>query len=160
MSDTVETINVELQLLDWSNSARGGPKVVFALPDEEALEQFKAMTLPTGRGKERICGQRLMAALVQIGDDEQPVQKSRPGPLCQLAVLWCAEEEFGRWCFEHFPDHWPGISELGMEGASKAVILSVCGVESRRDLDVDAHAAQLFHALIREPYQQHLQREE
>jgi hypothetical protein len=79
-------------LLNWSVTANGGAKLVLQLPDEEALEPFKAMTLAKGKH----AGQRLAAVFVEIGDDEKPVPQRRPGagPLAQLAGRWCEDERF------------------------------------------------------------------
>lgn len=59
----------EVMLLDWSETAKGGAKIVLQLDGPDALEPFRTMTL----AKRGIAGQRLMAVLVEIGEDEKPL---------------------------------------------------------------------------------------
>ena len=72
----------EVQFRRYSDTSTQGQQVVFAVEDREALEPFI--------GKE---GKRFMAVLVEIGDDEQPVEskgRGKLGDLCWRAIQWCA----------------------------------------------------------------------
>lgn len=64
------TFQDEVQLAGWSETHTGGPKVTFWLQDAEQLAVFKALTARKGN----TAGHRFACVLVEIGDDEQPVQ--------------------------------------------------------------------------------------
>jgi hypothetical protein len=137
------TFQGEVQMRRWSDSSTQGVQVTFALPDAEDLEPLK--------GKE---GKRFMAVLVQIGDDEQPVQQPRKdarGPLCREACDLCAMPEFALWVNKS-TGCYVGTPEL-----AKAWICSTCAVESRKDLDTVATAREKFIAQIRAPFMRHMQ---
>ena len=85
----------EVQLAGWSESHNGGCKVTLWLAQPSDLDAFRAMTVRKGN----TAGQRLACALVEIGDDEQPVQapaamQQKGGALAQLAGKWCRMPEF------------------------------------------------------------------
>lgn len=136
----------EVQLLNWSETHNGGAKVVLQLADADDLESFKLMTVRKGK----VAGQRLAVVMVEIGDDEQPVQqpepKSRPGELCVMACTFCADPKFWEWADK--------ISEEVIEGenGAKQFVLNMCGVLSRKELDAQPTAAERFHRTIRTPY--------
>lgn len=156
MSNPTPTFAGEIQLRRWSESNTQGVQVTFALADSADLGKFKGLD-----------GKRFMAALVLIGDDEQPVmgnpitekvEKSHLnreplGDLCWRAVQWCKEPEF--WAFLKKTICNPG-SEISNETDARYVVQAVCCVESRKELDTDPEAARKFNQLIRVPYQKHL----
>lgn len=146
------TFSGEFQFIAYTDSSSAGPCVRFRLSDRAELEKFV--------GKE---SRRFMAVLVEVGDDEQPVEpvakapapapsvkRERMAPLCEWAVMRCAEAPFQRWAAGH-PEAPKYRKETPAETA-KAAVLHLCGVESRRDLDTDAQAAQALHSLVRKPY--------
>lgn len=111
----------EVQFRRYSDTSTQGQQVVFAVQDRDALESFI--------GKE---GKRFMAVLVEIGDDEQPVEskgRGKLGDLCYRAVMWCRDETFCRWLAEEF-----GYPE---EVAPEDIIKEVCSVNSRKELDAE-----------------------
>ena len=63
------TYQGEVQLAGWGETHTGGCKVTLWLPSAEDLEPFKALTARKGN----TAGHRFMAAFVEIGDDEMPV---------------------------------------------------------------------------------------
>ena len=65
----IPTIATEPMLVRWAESSNGGASITFLLSDAAELAPFKAMTVAKG-GR---AGQRFMAALALLGDDEQPV---------------------------------------------------------------------------------------
>jgi hypothetical protein len=68
---SLKTIQIEVMLLSWSDTASGGAKIVLQLADPDELDAFKQMTL----AKKGHAGQRLMCVLVEIDPDtERPVQ--------------------------------------------------------------------------------------
>lgn len=154
MTEPTPTFAGEVQLRRWSESNTQGVQVTFALAESADLDKFKGLD-----------GKRFMAVLVQIGDDEQPVDvrnsdikpgKSRNdreplGDLCWRAVQWCKEPEF--WDFLNL--NFPGAQVVCEQGAKQHLEL-VCLITSRKELDVDPEAARRFNQLIRGPYQKHL----
>lgn len=129
----------EVMLAGWSQTHNGGAKVTFWLSDEDDLDAFKAMTVAKGK----TAGQRLALVAVEIGDDEQPKPQPEPpkgGELAKLAGMFCQSVHFWEFCRADDADE------------ARDWILRVCGVQSRRDLDHNPTAAQLFHDRVRKPY--------
>lgn len=62
-------IEAEVMLLNWSESANSGCKLVFEISAED-LEPFKALKTRAGK---KVAGQRFAAVLVLIDDDESVV---------------------------------------------------------------------------------------
>lgn len=143
MSEIVPTFHGELQLAGWSESHNSGCKVTFWLQSSEDLEAFRALTVRKGN----TAGQRFMAALVEVGDDEQPVQQSEPekpkgGELARMAGVLCQDVEFR--IFMNAQGWHAGSDQEAAE-----TIRQMCGVKSRADLDHDFEAATVFHRVIR-----------
>lgn len=144
----MNTLKAEFMLLNWHESASGGSKLIFAVSPDE-MEQFK--TLDRKDGKK--LGQRLMAVLVPIGDDEQPVPHETKKPSTSkfpsgrtgLAVRWGADPDFRAWLRDSFE------TPICDEVAAALMIRTVCEVESRKLLDLPG-VAERFDRLIRIPY--------
>lgn len=66
------TFSGEIQFVGWKDSHKQGPLVTFRLSDSSELDAFRGLTVRKGNQ----AGQRFMAALVEIGDDERPVRES------------------------------------------------------------------------------------
>lgn len=138
------TFQGEVLMRRWSDSSTQGVQVTFALPDAGELEPLKAKT-----------GKRFMAVLVEIGDDEKPVeqpkQREHLGDLCYRAVQWCNDPEFQRWLV--------GARKLPIANAADAaqVIREVCGVGTRKHLDIIPAAGDIFRKEFVGPYRKHLQ---
>ena len=139
------TFQGEVLMRRWSDSSTQGVQVTFALPDASDLDPLKAKT-----------GKRFMAVLVEIGDDETPVEQPKErehlGDLCWRAVQWCNNVAFQNWICHEF-----GPSGVPTSSMAREHILNVCCVSSRKDLDKYPDAAERFNRLIRGPYQKHLQ---
>jgi hypothetical protein len=146
------TFSGEVQLAGWSESHNGGCKVTFWLAESSDLDAFRAMTVRKGN----TAGQRLACVLVEIGDDEQPVQaQGKPndgepaeplGPLAMWAVQRCRDGLFRTWLAKRF-------QTLCMtEGAARELILHQVGIDSRRKLDTDVSAGRWFKQQFMEPY--------
>lgn len=130
------TFQGEVQFRRWSDSSTQGVQVTFALPDSDALEPLKGLE-----------GKRFMAVLVQIGDDEQPVQPPvKVGPLCIEASDLCKLPEFRRFLRES------GFPEVRGVESARCWILDTCVIDSRKELDSDAQAAGQFKTWIRIPF--------
>lgn len=126
----------EVQFVAYTDSSRSGPRVTLRLADRDQLQVFI--------GKE---GKRLACVLVEIGDDEQPVEaeKAPLGPLALWAVQRCKEPEFQAFARNQYK----GL--LGLqndESLARSVVLYECGVESRRDLDGDPEIEKRMRALM------------
>lgn len=154
------TYEGEMQFAGFSDSSRAGPRITMRLPEREDLDAFI--------GKE---GRRFMAVLVEIGDDELPAAqedtppqqqrkpRERMGPLCEWAVMRCAEPQFQRWCFETLPDSFTApLNGKSLADMARASVLHLCGVTSRKDLDTDGAAKERLHRLVRQPYAEWLKR--
>jgi len=133
----------EVMLLQWAESSTRGRTVTFLLDDEGAAHPFRDFTIRQGKR----AGQRFMAVLVQIGDDEQPVQ--HPSSLSQQAFLLCRDKEFHIWanarCFDSVVD----------EPSARNYICSMLRIDSRSKLDTDPAAADGFRRLILAPFNAH-----
>lgn len=137
------TFQGEVQFRRYSDTSTQGASIVLALPDRDELAAFI--------GKE---GRRFMAVLIEVGDDEQPVQPvsvPKIGPLGYWLVCRCNEPEF-----------WAFLNELGYvcnNGADAAAIVKIIAqVKSRKDVDGDAGAEYRCNQSIRYPYQKWLLR--
>lgn len=135
------TFQGEVQFRRWSDSSTQGVQVTFALPDSADLEPLKHKA-----------GKRFMAVLVEIGDDEQPVQPQRKdtrGPLCREACDYCELPAFQEWAAK--VNGWPAGHKLDATQC-KGHILDSCGVDSRKKLDSDREAGEYFVSEIRLPF--------
>jgi hypothetical protein len=151
----VNGIKCEVMLLSWGETHNGGAKITLQLSSPEDLEPFKSMTLKKGK----TTGQRMMAVLVEIGDDEQPVPadapKAKTGPMCMLAVLWSRDKCFHAWLLENFEGVVMGAQAIGIvddEQIAAWCIKKICGIESRKELDTSDFARARFDSEIRVPH--------
>jgi len=69
---TVPTFQGEVQLAGWRESHNSGATVTFWLPCSDDLGPFRGLTAKKGG----LAGHRFACVLVEIGDDETPVDKS------------------------------------------------------------------------------------
>lgn len=139
------TFSGEMQLAGWSESHNGGCKVTFWLQSPEDLEAFRALTVRKGN----TAGHRFMVALVEIGDDEQPVQepdKPKGGPLSKEAALLCQNAEFQHW-LRYFVQ-----GDVHDANAAAKCVRDLCRVQSRAEFDTDAAAGQRFIDKVRIPF--------
>jgi hypothetical protein len=147
------TFTGEMQLAGWSESHTSGCKVTFWLSSPEELEAFRALTVRKGN----TAGHRFMAALVEIGDDEKPVQEPPKEPIgdaCRRAVMWCKDPQFWRWI--ELNDFVIG-QKIASEEQARQFVCQMCEVESRRELDTNPEANKAWHRLIYEPYRIYLE---
>lgn len=149
--EVVAAFKGELQFAGWTDSSRGGPRVTFRLADRELLERFIGCE-----------GKRYACMLVELGDDETPAEpapaapktaapakRERMGPLCEWAVMRCGEELFQSWAIGRMKSL-PNCH--GREDHARSVVLELCGVKSRKELDTDPTAARCLHEFVRKPY--------
>lgn len=133
----------EMMLLGWKETHNGGATVTLQLSDPAQLESFKVMTVAKGK----VAGQRLAVVMVEIGDDEQPVEQPKGGELSKLAGMWCNDERFRKWIRAKTAD----------EAAD--YIRNACGISSRAQLDHDPVAAGKFNVRFRIPFRSYLSNE-
>jgi hypothetical protein len=142
------TYEGEMQLMNWGESSNSGAWVKFWIPPE-GLESFRDLRTKSGK----IAGHRMMAVLVEIGDDEQPLQreevkeeKLKGGELARMAGVFCNDPDF--WQFIKVP-----ASASGYEKDwCRNFICAKCDIDSRTKLDHDPIAANKFHELFRKPF--------
>lgn len=162
---TIEaTYHGEVRVVRSSYTSKTGPTITLALHDIDELNKVQGMD-----------GKRYMLALVEIGDDEQPVpsaailEKPKGGPLAKLAGMWCNDPRFIEWIRPQYdmlmggdgsgwgdvtPDH--DFDGSNVDWAKHAVLV-LCGCdESRAELDSSTEKANLFQSRIRGPYMKHL----
>lgn len=139
------TYHSEVRFVRSSYSSKTGTTITLALPDSDELSKVQGMD-----------GKRYMLALVEIGDDEQPVQKpevvERPkgGALAKLAGMWCASPDFWAWATNF------GERHINSPEAAADLIRRYCRVKSRAELDSNEMAAALFNTYVRGPYMKHM----
>lgn len=156
------TFQGELMLAGWGETHNGGAKLTFWLPDASDLAVFRGLTVRKGN----TAGQRFMAVLVEVGDDEQPAPATdaavqaaateavKGGQLSKVAAMLCRDPEFRQW----FCDR--GLNKcrddpLGLRDDHDSVVEALrwhCGIESRAELDHNPEAARIFHEKIRKPW--------
>lgn len=66
----------EVMLLKWAESSGQGRTVTFRIPDDEPEHAFRRMATATGKQ----AGQRFMAVLVMLNDDETPNEQTVQKP--------------------------------------------------------------------------------
>lgn len=146
----------EVQLAGWSESHTGGCKVTLWLSSSEDLQPFRTLTARKGN----TAGHRFMAALVEIGDDELPVQPPKQvekiGALCLLAVQWCKEPKF--WEFCNTTSVFTTNDETLCADDAASLICAICQIDSRKELDTNKEAAKHFDVNFRKPYMKYLER--
>lgn len=149
----------ECQFVTFADSSKGGPRITLRLHDRAELEPFIGME-----------GKRFAMVLVQIGDDEQPVQQAakadavpKGGELAKLAGQWCSRSDFCDfirpiYCRlmggdgSSWGDVTPDDFRNGKHGYCRHAILVICDVDSRAELDHDYDAAAKFNDVIRRPF--------
>lgn len=169
MSQKKPTFGGEVQFAGYSDSSRSGPRITFRMADRDELEAFI--------GKE---GKRYMLAVVEIADDETAAaptppaapkapapRRERLAPLCEWAVMRCAEPEFQRWAAARWDSgdmaltvHPEDVVPKTREEWAKYIVCLLCEVSSRKELDTNPDAAKRLHDLVRKPYAAWLERQQ
>lgn len=138
----------ELMLLGWSQSHSTGAKVTFLLPDDDALECFRHLTVKKGA----TAGQRFMAVLVQINEHDEPITpgtdttRSKKDSLTMSAVLLCKSDDFQKFVASKIGFQLE--SPEGREQQAKEYMTTFCRIDSRKELDNSPTAAHLFAQLM------------
>jgi hypothetical protein len=80
------------------------------------------------------------------------VKHSFPQGLCGLAVKWGSDPHFHGWLEDQFTDLWNFDQELDDVERAREVVNHNCGVDSRKSLDTQPEAGELFRKHFLEPY--------
>jgi hypothetical protein len=139
MSEIRPAFSGEMQLLSWSETNSGGAKIVLALASPKELEAFKLMTVKKGN----IAGQRLAVVIVEIGEDEMPVEQVS---LTKSAALLCNSPSFWRFV-EKRQGYTLGTDIERIEGAAQ-YLRAYCQIASRAELATNGVAGARYHALL------------
>ena len=126
MSEHTIFFQGEVMLLDWSETGKGGRKIVLQLDNEAPQHPFNGVR--TRQGK--TLGQRYMAVFVPIGDDETAQEKTPS----QMAFLLCQDKLFWHFLNER------AFTVIDSEESAKAFICEGCGIKSRSELDTNPAA--------------------
>lgn len=135
--------NGEVMLLQWAESSTRGRTVTFLLNDEGESHPFRDFTIKAGKR----AGQRFMAVLVQIGDDEQIVEQRKT--LSQQAFVLCRDPEFWSWAQSR------SFDTIDNEQAARAYICNMLNIKSRSQIDSDSGVGEGFQRLILIPFNAH-----
>lgn len=122
--------------------ADGTPRIVLDL--QCTLAEFAAMN-PTQGTPFGIA--RLSNESTKEQAQTETAAKDKPGPLCILACTFCGDPVFADWIYKFRP-----IRDGRVTITAKEFILNTCGINSRKELDDNPLAADLFHRHIRIPF--------
>jgi len=126
---------IELRKVGFRQS-RDGDVISFALHPDEDTEH---LSLPK-------VGTRFGAVIVQLADDDRPVEKRKPHPLVQRAGILCNDPQFQAFILSGWPLDWGATDGSFVERAAH-VLRMVCGIQSRKELVANHEAAAAFEDL-------------
>lgn len=102
-------------------------------------------------------GTPMALAALKVGTPRQEPPKLKPkahiGEACWQAVDLCSDARFWEWV--QFATL--NVKQLSTEAEAKAYVLDVCGIESRKDLDIDHEARDRFNVRLFRPFNQWLE---
>ena len=146
--------------------ADGTLRISFDIEPKDAQDAFRLFAAP---------GTPAAIAALQVGYEAvQPAiskmetpDKPKGGALAKLAGMWCNDPEFYRFVMPVYDVFMGGdgkgcgdVSIDDFEGSMKEyckhVILVMCYMDSRAELDNDPEVAEKFNRLFRGPYSRHL----
>jgi hypothetical protein len=136
--DNITAFQGEVMLLQWAESNTRGRTVTFLLQEDGDSHPFRDFTVKSGKK----AGQRFAMVLVQIDDNEEPVERTPS----QLAYLLCRDEQFWGWA-----QKW-SLDDICSEESARAFILNACKVDSRSKLDTNLTARSTWEAVIWGPF--------
>jgi hypothetical protein len=139
-ADQIISFKGEVMLLQWAESSTRGRTVTFLLDNDSESHPFRDFTIKSGKR----AGQRFMCVLVQIGDDERPVEQQQR--YSQLAYLFCKDPTFWHWASER------SFDRVDSEESAKGWMLSLLGFSSRSDIDLNDEHRTRFDLLIKIPF--------
>lgn len=130
----------EVSLAGWGDTSTRGRTITLQLHDNGDAHPFSASRTRSGKKP----GQRYQIVLVEIGDDERPVEKTPS----QMAWLLCRDERF-----QHFLNERSFVT-VDDEDSARAFVLEGCGgIKSRSELDTNPGARAAWMTLFFNPFQ-------
>jgi hypothetical protein len=97
-------------------------------------------------------------AAIDAQMNRAPAEEKRKGShfpdgLTGLAVRWCADEHFQAWVSNRFAKEWLEVATgENDEDAAKHVVITRCQCQSRKSLNTDEFAAEIFKRDFLAPY--------
>lgn len=85
-------------------------------------------------------GYPIAIAPLNLNVKTQPKKKEPVGEMCKMAGYFCNQKLFWKWC------------HANNEQEAKEYILARCNIQSRRELDENETAKQIFLELVRKPF--------
>ena len=139
-AEKVVAFHGEVMLLQWAESSTRGRTATFLLSDEGEAHPFRDFSIKSGKK----AGQRFMAVLVELDDDEQPVEQRQR--YSQLAFLYCRDPIFWQWASER------SFATVNSEETAKAWMLELLQLNSRSEIDQSQTEERKFEMLIKVPF--------
>lgn len=139
---------IEVRKIAYRQSAKDGLVITFAVHPNDMPPALAAAPI----------GTRFAAALVEIGDDEQPIpsktrqqleasveqERKKPNPLAQRVAITCNEPSFRKFLAEL--DRASPIAMFDVDGAAE-IVREHCGVSSRKEILPGTEAARKWDEL-------------
>jgi hypothetical protein len=125
-TDPIIAFQGEVQLLGWSETNTRGRTITLQLDNSTEGHPFATAVSKSGKKS----GTRYQIVMVEIGDDERPVEKTPS----QMAFLLCKDR-----AFQHFLNE-RSFATVDSEDSARACICEGCGVTSRSQLDTNPAA--------------------
>lgn len=142
MTDSVPiAFQGDVMLLGWADTNSRGRTVTFQLGVDGESHPFAYSRTKQGKNS----GQRYAMVLVEIGDDDTPVQKTPS----QMAFLLCRDPYFQHYLNER------SFVTVNSEETARQCICEGCGVSSRSQLDKDPAARSAWLTQFFNPFTAH-----
>ena len=141
MTDTPIAFQGEVMLAGWNESHTQGVRVTFWLQDPAALDPFRNATVRKGK----TAGQRYMAVLVEVDDDEKPMRH----PSNDAHLLLTGEDFLA---YAKAKETAPGKREHWTSETARTWAKQVMGVQSLAEIDSDPAALVRYEQLVRRPF--------
>lgn len=125
----------EVMLLGWKESSSQGRTVTFLLNEDDETHPFRDLTVKQGKR----AGQRFMAVLVAIGDDEAPVPAV--DDLVAEAGAICRTKSFWEWADAQ------AFNGVKSEEDAKQFLYDQLSIRSRKELSTNQRAATRFRVI-------------
>ena len=135
--------------------ADGTLRISFDIEPRHAQEAY---SLFGARGASVAIAALNLQATVAIAQAEAVspvVRDNRTTGLAYLAVQWCKQPMFWDFLNDHV-----ALTPVLNEADAKALILQHCGIDSRKELNTNAVAAEIFERTFRQPCMTYMQKQE
>ena len=149
-AEDLVALNVEVVLAGWSETSTGGRKCTFWFDEDSAEHPLKKFTVRRGKH----AGTRFRMVLVEIGDDEVPVdQVAREqhetvvgGPISKHCGMLCRDDAFILYMKQRYPDSFTEGVEQGRkpDQIAAGIVRQICVIDSRAELDHNEQAAEIY----------------